>query len=339
MKGLIIVLAFALPLTAIAQTGNQKSPPAKSIAGFSISKKDANEMVRFSNALSSFLQEHLTMQNYQQAYEEFAHQVGRSPMYFDLNAMDRICFLFPQNVENYKSNHDNIDPTAIPKCIGATDAQFIKAQLTNYQQATETIMNLKAGIKPYLLPNNYVDTKANKKAANEIKTIIEKMREALVQADAAIDNLQEIGEDIGSKGEEVILSGHPFKQEIMDMKLVMRKALKMTKIMVAAVDVNDVTTKIPATEILGNELIALIKPYEQYANQKSNKDANLRDDVAYFFKNCAEEFLPGYVQFKQDYLNQKESYWTLAKKQKSFRDKYEKLLYRYNAFVSINNHH
>lgn len=346
MKKIILFLFFALPLMATAQ----KATPAKKNANAAtaakppaqktLSKADANAMVTYTNMLGDFMQQHLTLGNFISGIDRTSNSFIDNQIGYSMNASGN-WYTFSEELSLYKQREGN-DPTVIPKVIATVDATKIKEQFKICESSTQTLVALRKELEAVFATkkNGFIDAKKDKDAVDKVTAIVEKMNASLDSAYNAVDALYEVKEDIGTKAEEVILTGHPMKKEILDMKSVLRKARKMTSIITNAESADEMTTLLPAVEKLNEENIEIVARYANYNTKaKDYSIQQLKESVNYFFLHYTGKFLPDYEEFKKIYsIKPGRAEPGFEQRQEGMNFTYEGLLYKYNTFVAENNH-
>lgn len=332
------ILSISIVFLSICSFG-QKKPAAKPANG-AITKETANKMVEYSNSVLSLMQDKLNADQFVTSYNTLSTSIreewSRINAFHFINDYKNMAALVKAFEEVNKTN-----PTIPPNFVPKADAAYLTSNFANYNACGERIILLYKSMEPLI----YFKDEGNKKEGQlkqknnyeALSNIADKIYFTIDTLFLIRDHIIDKSDDIGAKGEAVILASHPLKAEIMDMKKTLRLCKKIAKTINQPTDLAGLNATFPTTDSLITALSAMAKKYEAYkGNPKS--DNIQKGHIKGFFERVTTDYIKRYDELKSDCESNKKTWNEISHTQQYMYKEYEGMISNYNSFADENNY-
>ena len=328
MKNRILILALLLLSTA-AFSQKKTAKPQVSAA----EKQKANQMIAYTNNVSSFLSEYLSINAVAVPINSYNENVASDNIFINPETLEENFKTVSEAITDFKEEK-GVDISVPPAVIGVQNQAFIKAKFEIYHKLYETIKLQNNKLKPYTIETG---GDINKKDNTAVRNIVKQMNETLDQIYTLQDDMYDKLDEIGYQAEEITLRNHPMKTEILDMKNVMTKSAKIYKLM--ANKPSDVKEKLPEINSILAPLTVIASKYGESYSQKTSASTSIE------LRGAVHNF---YIQFdnynfhlnnamKGLQTNNAEVLDNWSDFIASIKDSYGLLISEYNTFADVNN--
>ena len=330
---LIFILAFSINLNA-----QKKKAPAKTSNSTTISKTDANNFIIYANSVNEFFKNSFDDSDYLEAYNQF----------MNINQ-------FPNE---YLPCLSKMEETAFTKAYAEFNAYVVDSDQTEFVQLSKTpakmnplkASEIKQLFKDYeakyiemakcfteKIQSFYSDCKLDKKANKETLTAnLLQFNNLTIELNNIHESIFAISDALGDEGENIILANHPYKNEIIDMRTLIKIVRKPTELAQIEKRADFVNVE-PQIQKHLDEMAAIKTKYANYKTTgKTPKDEEMRERVVTFFKNIEiySKTMNEYATCIKD-ASCKDYY--VNESRLSLISVYEGLIFDYGLFVRSNN--
>jgi hypothetical protein len=334
----LILILLSFSMAANAQKKKAPAKTANTTKSTALTKTDANNFIIYANSVNEFFKNSFDDSDYLVAYNQFMN-INQFPNEYlpCLSKMEETAFTNAYAQFNtYVVDSDQtefVQLSKTPSKMNPIKASEIKQLFKDYEaKYIEMAMCFTEKIQPF-----YIDCKLDKKANKETLAANLLLFNNLTKE---LNNIHEsifaISDVLGDEGENIILENHPYKNEIIDMRTLIKIVRKPTEL--AQIEKRaDFAAVEPEIQKYLDEMATYKTKYANYTTTgKTPKDEEMREKVVRFFKN-----IESFSKTMNDYATCIKDSSCKDYYVNDFRltliSSYEGLIFDYGLFVRSNN--